>query len=94
MPLSIVYMASTTDLDPLQTFQTLSRQQALPQLYHQKIYDASCPKVFLLLHDMGTSSLKNNEVVSIFEKIQKALHPSLCQWQCINSSTEQNTSTH
>lgn len=85
MPLCIIYLSSTTDNDPLQTFQTLARPQGLPPLYHSKVYDSKVPKIFLLIHDPAKSSLTMAQVNSAIEKIQRALNPNLCYLQVINS---------
>ena len=84
MPLCIIYLASTTDTDPLQTFQTLARPQGLPPLYHSKVYDPKVPKIFLLIHDPTKSNMTMGQVNSATEKVQRALNPSLCYLQIIN----------
>ena len=78
MPLAIIYVASTSDTNPLTTFETLSRPQGLPPMYQTKIYDSAVPKIYLLLHDPNKSQLTTAQVSSLHETIQKKLHPSLC----------------
>ena len=88
MPVGILYIASTTDIDPINTFQTLRREQALPKHYNNKVYDSSVPKMYLLLHDFTHSTLSNEQVVQVYERVQKSVSPAFCQWQVINSAEE------
>lgn len=85
MPLGIIYMASTTDTDPLQTFQALSRPQGLPAIYQAKVYDSNVPKIFILLHDSAKSSMTNGQTSALYDKIQRALSPNLCYLQTVSS---------
>ena len=91
MPLCIIYLASTTDSDPLQTFQTLARPQGLPPIYQSRTYDSKVPKVFLLVHDPSKSQLAGSQLDKLVEKLQKALSPSLFYLQSINSGNSQNS---
>ena len=91
MPLCIIYLASTTDSDPLQTFQTLARPQGLPPIYQSRTYDSKVPKVFLLVHDPSKSQLAGSQLESLKEKLQKALNPHLVYLQSINSSNSSNS---
>ena len=91
MPLCIVYLASTSDSDPLQTFQTLARPQGLPPIYQSKTYDSKVPKVFLLIHDPSKTQLPANQLLGLQEKLQKALNPSLFYMQTINTNNSANS---
>jgi tetratricopeptide (TPR) repeat protein len=86
MPLAILYLASTTDTDPLHTFQTLARTQGLPPIYQSKVYDSAVPKVFLLIHDPKKSSMTSSQISALYDKIQRGLAPNLCYFQTLNSS--------
>jgi hypothetical protein len=85
MPLGIIYLASTTDADPLHTFQNLARAPSLPFQYSSKIYDSNVPKIYLLIHDPAKSSITNNQIAALHEKISKALIPGLCFFVLVNT---------
>ena len=91
MPLAIIYLASTTDADPLSTFQTLSRPQGLPAIYQAKVYDSEVPKIFMMIHDPNKSSLTNSQVGGLHDSISKKLSPCLCYWQSINSGEQRGS---
>ena len=85
MPLGIIYLASTTDSNPLQTFQTLCRPQGLPSIYQSKIYDSAVPKVFILLHNESKSSMTASQLGAVQDTIQRAQAPHLCYTQTLTS---------
>jgi hypothetical protein len=88
MPLAIMIVASTADADPIATFQALMRTQALPQHYHIKVYDEKVPKLYLLLHDNKETSIPEARVLEIYETMKRTFGHSLCHWQTLNSSSE------
>lgn len=91
MPLAIMIVASTADADPIATFQALMRTQALPQHYHIKVYDEKVPKLYLLLHDNKETSIPEARVLEIYETMKRTFGHSLCHWQTLNSSSEDET---
>jgi tetratricopeptide (TPR) repeat protein len=85
MPLAFIYIASTSDVDPLNTFQIISRSQAMSEHYTRSIYSADVPKIFMLLHDSSSSTMTNAEVLELTNQARRAFSPHYCVWQVINS---------
>ena len=52
-PVAMVFVASSTDVDPVATFDELAAARRLPRAFTKRHYDGAIPRFHVLLHDVG-----------------------------------------
>lgn len=83
MPLAAIFIASTSDVDPANTFQIITKTLTSNEPYTRAVYNNDIPKCYILLHDQsGPPSISANidEVIK-----QTSRQFNYCVGQRINS---------